>query len=92
MFDFCTQKTFKDCQYRNPLPFDFYLEEYNLCIEYDGEQHFEPRFGEEEFEKTVVRDKIKTEFCNKNGITLLRIPYWEFKNIEKILIKKLNLK
>ena len=90
--DFCTQKTFKGCYYKNPLLFDFYLEKYNLCIEYDGEQHFEPRFGEEEFKRTIIRDKIKTEFCEKNNIILIRIPYWEFKNIEKILIEKLNLK
>ena len=25
------------------LPFDFYLPEYNICIEYDGIQHFIPK-------------------------------------------------
>ena len=37
------QKSFNNC--RNPetnrkLFFDFYLPDYNCCIEYDGEQHF----------------------------------------------------
>lgn len=34
------EKRFKDCRYKNTLPFDFYLPDYNICIEYDGEQHF----------------------------------------------------
>ena len=31
---------FPDCRDINPLPFDFYLPDYNTCIEYDGQQHF----------------------------------------------------
>lgn len=29
----------------NMLPFDFYLPDYNILIEYDGEQHFQMAFG-----------------------------------------------
>lgn len=39
----------------------------------------------EELEKTKNRDKTKNEYCEKNGIKLIRIPYWESENIEKIL-------
>lgn len=48
------QKTFEDCKNKKQLPFDFYLPEYNICIEYDGEQHFRPVDffgGQDEFQK-----------------------------------------
>jgi len=34
------QKTFDDCRNKNLLPFDFYLSDLNICVEYDGMQHF----------------------------------------------------
>lgn len=74
---------FKDCKYKNTLPFDFYLPQYNCCIEFDGEQHFYPcaKFGgEEAFEQTQIRDEIKNEYCKVNNINLIRIPYYD-KNI-----------
>ena len=80
-----------DCHDTNPLPFDFYLPEYNICIEYDGEQHFEPVFGEKQFLFTILHDGMKNNYCKWNNIRLIRIPYWERDNIERILIKELNL-
>lgn len=78
--------------------FDFYLPQYNLCIEYDGKQHFEPvRYytqSDEEmkhtFEETQKRDNIKNNYCKDNNINLLRIPYWENENIETIIINHLQ--
>lgn len=32
------QKRFMDCCDKNPLPFDFYLPDYNMCIEFQGKQ------------------------------------------------------
>lgn len=61
-----------------------------MCIEYDGIQHFEPLFGEIEFEETIKRDKIKSGYCEKNNIKLLRINYTNFENIPKILESVLN--
>jgi very-short-patch-repair endonuclease len=92
------QKKFDKCKNKNKLLFDFYLSEYNLCIEYDGEQHFNPvvfgKMSKEDSEiclkKTILNDKIKTNFCKENNINLLRIPYTEFKNIEKILEETLS--
>lgn len=80
------QKRFKDCCNIKPLPFDFYLPKQNICIEYDGEQHFKPKDhfgGQNGFEKRVKNDNIKNEYCKKNGISLLRIPY--YKNVEEEL-------
>lgn len=69
---------FDDCRNTLPLPFDFYLPEYDTCIEYDGIQHFEPvEFfgGEEELKKRQVNDDIKTQYCNTKNIQLVRLPY-----------------
>jgi very-short-patch-repair endonuclease len=75
------------------LRFDFYLELNNehIVIEYDGEQHFKPKFGEYEFDRTRRNDTIKNEYCSKNNIRLLRIPYKKFDNIEEIIKDFLNI-
>ena len=68
------QKSFKGCYDKNTLPFDFYLSQFNLAIEYDGIQHF----NKDSFYYSTVQikhDHIKTSFCKKHGIKLLRIPY-----------------
>ena len=93
------QHKFKDCRKIRPLSFDFYVPEHNLCIEYDGAQHYKPvRFigmsletSEKSFKKTQEYDQIKNEYCLSNNIPLLRIPYWDFKNIEEIITSKLKI-
>ena len=81
--------------------FDFYLYDYNLFIEYDGEQHYHPvnfgKWDEDEmnfhFHEIQERDKIKNDYCINNNINLLRIPYWEKQNIETIInnyLQRLN--
>lgn len=89
-------KPYGDCSYKRPLKFDFLIfdkeNRLKLIVEYDGEMHFIPvkAFGgEEAFEKTKARDKVKNDFCKEKNISLLRIPYWEIDNIHKILGKKL---
>ncbi len=74
------------------LRFDFYIEELNLAIEYDGEQHFKSVKhwgGVKALLLSRKNDKIKDTFCKKHKVTLIRIPYWEFDNINKILKEKL---
>lgn len=41
------EKIFADCKDERYLPFDFYLPDYKVCIEYQGQQHYEynPFFG-----------------------------------------------
>jgi very-short-patch-repair endonuclease len=82
------QKRFDDCRNTFELPFDFYLPKQNVLIEYDGRQHYEPvkAFGgEESFEKRKENDMIKNSFAKKSGIDLIRIPYFEYNNVEQIL-------
>lgn len=72
------QKTFKDCKHIRVLPFDFYLPEFNICIEYDGQHHYFPLEiygGEKQFKLTKIRDNIKTNYCEENRIKLIRIKY-----------------
>lgn len=79
------------------LRFDFYLPNYNLLIEYDGEQHFRPvafngdkELAVERFKMGQERDAIKNKYCEDNQINLLRIPYWESENIETIISNHLQ--
>ena len=79
---------FDDCIYRKTLPFDFYLPQYNICIEYDGQQHYqiiETFGGLDRFIDQKIRDTIKNIYCQQNNIKLIRIPYWDFDRIEEIL-------
>lgn len=76
--EFIPQYTFDGCKNKKKLPFDFYLPAYNICIEYDGLQHFKPvdHFGGEEgFKQRQYNDSIKNQFCRLNDIQLLRIKY-----------------
>ncbi|PET65156.1 hypothetical protein CN514_12360 [Bacillus sp. AFS001701] len=76
---------FPDCKYKNTLPFDFYLPDLNICIEFDGKQHFEEVFVNQDLKAQKKRDKVKTKYCKDNKIELIRIPYYEYKNINEIL-------
>jgi len=90
------QHTFPDCKNIYVLKFDFYLPEYQIAIEYDGKQHYEPfnYFDTEEenikaFKDGQYRDRLKDEYCKNNSIHMIRIPYWDFNHIEQILRKEL---
>lgn len=69
---------------------DFYLPEYNVAIEYQGEQHFRPiiKFGgQQDFELRKKRDEIKNKLCKKHEIPIIYLR----KNInETDLLKQIN--
>lgn len=70
------------------LRFDFaifYNDKLIYLIEYDGEFHYEKYYKEQNFERQQRYDKLKNEYCIKNNIPLVRIPYWEKDNISEIL-------
>lgn len=88
--NFVTEHSFPDCVYIRPLRFDFYLPQYNMCIEYDGSLHFKPRNplceqSIKDFEYSKIRDNIKDTYCLNNNIRLLRIPFTEIKQINSIV-------
>lgn len=84
--NFITQKKFNDCRgKKRPLPFDFYLPDLNICIEFDGRQHYErvnfrqsmsKREIEENYLNCKNTDRIKNNYCLNNKIPLIRIPYY----------------
>lgn len=89
------EKIFDDCRYKRPLRFDFYLPDFNIAIEYDGKQHFEPiQFSiksdaGDNLQNTKTRDAIKTDYCKRNNIELIRIKYTDkdiFKTLDSTLL------
>lgn len=86
------EKIFSGCYDKKSLRFDFYLPKYNLCIEYDGIQHFEPISywkGEEGFYDLKNKDSIKNKYCKDNNILLIRIPYYDKEKINTQYIEEL---
>lgn len=83
---FTQEKWFDDCRDLRPLPFDFYLDDMNTIIEFDGKQHYAEVSGfSYTLEEVQRHDAIKNDYCANAGINLIRIPYWDLDNIEKIL-------
>lgn len=81
------------------LSFDFYLPEYNLLIEYQGQQHENPTtFGnmsvekaQKQFEIQQEHDRRKRNYAQYHEIKLLEIWYYDYNNIHQILDDKLNI-
>lgn len=94
---FESQHRFDNCKDKSYLPFDFYIPSKNVCIEIDGEDHFIPinrgKWDEAElslrFKDRQKKDTIKTKYCVDNNIPLIRIPYWDFDDLEYILFDAL---
>lgn len=93
-FDF--QKKFYFCRNINDLPFDFYLPEFNMVIEFHGEQHYRQiKFfhkDEKAFRKQRHRDWIKRKFCYDSDIMYYVINYKDniIEKLEDVLCKTLT--
>ena len=61
-----------------------------LLIEYDGIFHYEKQYDDDGYETLQIHDKLKDRYCIDHDILLIRIPYWEYDNIEEILINKIH--
>lgn len=79
------------------LRFDFAIfntkNQLQYLIEYDGVQHFDKKcFGKSEQEFTLLKhhDQLKTEYCLKNNIPLIRIRYTQLPTltINDLLLQK----
>ncbi|MDD4081855.1 MAG: hypothetical protein PHD05_00575 [Sphaerochaetaceae bacterium] len=85
------EKSFTGCTSLkgNLLRFDFYLEQFNLLIEYQGQHHIKPinkyRRAQIVHKTTVLHDKLKEIFATGRNIKLLKIYYMDYDNIEIIL-------
>lgn len=91
--NYVREKTFKDCTNfcGNLLRFDFYLEQFNLLIEYQGQHHEKPvnkyRRAKIVHEKTIIHDRVKEDFAESHQINLIKINYSDYENIDNILDK-----
>jgi len=70
-----------------PLKPDFWLEKYNLVIEYDGISHFKQIYSKEGFERTQKLDVLKNKLCKKHKIKIWRFNKNNLYLLEKKLIK-----
>ena len=75
------------------LSYDFYIEEINTLIEYQGEFHVGvPKIqSEKKLKIQMEHDRRKREYAKKNKIKLIEIWYYDFDRIETILKEKLNI-
>lgn len=89
---FEVQKRFKAIKSKKSLPFDFYLPDFNLVIEYQGIQHFTEshRKKNESLEKIQLRDELKRIGAKENNLHYLAINKTLEKDIEKVLIQNLK--
>lgn len=78
----------------NRLQLDFYLPEYNIAIECQGIQHFEPRNyfgGENEFNKIIIRDNNKKMLCNIHNVKLLYYANYKYNFPYEVITDKNKL-
>jgi len=82
----------------NNKRYDFYLPEFNLIIERDGEQHYRSGSNFASYlkedpknylKKQVLNDKLKTKLAKEAGFKISRIPYWLTKEEEEIEIENI---
>ena len=90
--NFKTQFRRSGCKNKRGLPFDFAVcdfdGELSFLIEFDGMQHFNKVGywgGDTKLKLTQKHDEIKNEYCSENGLNLIRIPYWDFDEIDAII-------
>ena len=82
--EFIKEWTDHDCVNVKTLKFDFFVPQYDAIIEYDGIHHFEvdtrwwepdPAKRQASFELLALHDWLKDEWCNENGLSMIRIHY-----------------
>lgn len=89
---------YQECNKRDLELVRRYLPDRNICIEYQGEQHYEPIcFGgislskaEDNFQDNIKRDNIKRNYCLNNSIKLIEISYKNKSRIREIILESLT--
>lgn len=75
------EKSFEDCRFpktNRKARFDFFVNN-QYIIEFDGRQHIESTTGSKSnwwsLDYVQEHDQIKNDYCKKNNIPIIRIPY-----------------
>ena len=88
--EFETQKTFPEMKNNIALRLDFFIQKLNIAIEYQGQQHYyETSFYNDSLETRQKRDQIKRDYCKKNNIKLIEIPYWDYDKLNEDYLQSL---
>lgn len=93
--NFIQEKTFEWLKNKNQMFLDFYLSDYNIAIECQGEQHFIPNDyfgGEENFSQIIFRDNLKYELCKQHNIKILYFTHCNFKYSHTVITSLEKLK
>lgn len=74
---------------RGRFRLDYFLDDYNVGIEYDGEQHFKPCFTNkwESVDRVQERDRLKEKLCRSHEIKVIRFKYDEPLTEKYVLMK-----
>lgn len=88
--EYIREYKFRDCIDKRPLPFDFYLPNYNTVIEFDGPQHYHNVYGQQSFINTQKHDIIKDQYCSENCINIIRIPYFDSHKAKEQIINQIQ--
>lgn len=79
----------------NNYRYDFYITDYNLIIEYQGQQHYSfVKFFHKtlkRFQEQLERDSFKKAIALRHHYDYLEINHKEFKNLEHILKNYIKL-
>lgn len=97
--EFEEQKTFEWLKLKSKQYLDFYLPNYNIGIECQGEQHFQKSgWGKKDKgEKVIKRDLNKKKLCEEHGIRIfyysnlgIKYPYKVFEDEKELLAEIKN--
>ena len=88
------QYKYDDLRDTNQLSYDFFVEKYNLLIEFNGRQHYMCLEGYHEdlhsFHRQKHHDWLKRKYTRDNKINFLTIPFWEYENIDNVLNERFS--
>jgi Zn finger protein HypA/HybF involved in hydrogenase expression len=89
---FDRQKKFANCRNVRQLRFDFAVKGKPILIECHGIQHRFPVVifgGQRTFHGRKKRDEVKRIWARRNGYRLIEVPYYQGKDLEGFLIRRL---
>lgn len=75
---------FQWCKNKNPLPFDFVIEDLKLIIELDAYEHFRLQKEESNADKRIEVDTYKMQMALDRGYSIIRF-YNDFRSSDKLI-------